>query len=80
MQSAVPILLLSGAADIQTPPELAEHALASLENARHIIIPHATHSVMLTPCGGSLIEQFLLGGTLDALDTSCVASAPNPQW
>ncbi len=81
VHSDVPTLLLSGAADIQTPPELGEHALETLGHARHVIIPHATHGVMITPCGAKLIEGFLLGDHEPAtLDTTCVSEAPSPQW
>ncbi|MBI1945980.1 MAG: alpha/beta fold hydrolase [Deltaproteobacteria bacterium] len=79
--SDVPTLLLSGAADIQTPPEMAEHALETLANARHVVLPHATHSVMITPCGAELIEQFLLGDHDPAvLELGCVDEVPTPQW
>ncbi|MCC7074003.1 MAG: alpha/beta fold hydrolase [Deltaproteobacteria bacterium] len=74
--SEVPTLLLSGAAEIQTPP-----ALSTLTNARHVIIPHATHSTMVTPCGASLIEAFLQsGGDVAGLDASCVQEVATPAW
>lgn len=79
--SEVPTLLLSGAADIQTPPEMAEHALETLSNARHVVVPHATHSVMITPCGAELIEDFLRGDhDPAALDVACLDDVPSPQW
>lgn len=81
VESNVPTLLLSGAVDIQTPPEWGEHALETLTNARHVVVPHATHSVMITPCGAELIESFL-GGEADphALDVGCLEEVPAPHW
>jgi pimeloyl-ACP methyl ester carboxylesterase len=70
--SSVPALVLSGALDINTIPEWGDQMVATLENGHHVVIPDATHSVMVTTCGARIIEDyFLAGGDFDAVDVGC---------
>lgn len=71
--SDVPALVLSGELDINTIPEWGEQMASTLSRGRHVVVPAATHSVMVTPCGAGMIQDFLLaGGDHEAVDTRCL--------
>jgi pimeloyl-ACP methyl ester carboxylesterase len=71
--SDVPTLFMSGAIDFVTPPEAAAEVAETFSNGHHVIIPDATHSTMITPCGSQIITDFFYaGGDFSQVDTSCV--------
>ncbi|MEO0576271.1 MAG: alpha/beta hydrolase [Pseudomonadota bacterium] len=77
--SDIPVLLLSGEMDPVTPPSNAEHALATLSNARHIVAPGQGHIVSGTGCIPRLMDQFVdstLPGELDPTCTERLRSMP----
>ncbi len=76
-----PVLLLSGEYDLNTFPALAEQAAETLPLGTHLVVPHATHSVLTTNCGAGITEDYFLnGGDLDAVDLSCLESLSHPSW
>jgi pimeloyl-ACP methyl ester carboxylesterase len=85
VRSEVPVLLISGEWDPATPPENAVHAMRTLSNARHIIVPHGAHSwgglQGAFECIPRLTQQFIRTADHSGLDVSCVSSirrAPFP--
>jgi hypothetical protein len=56
-----------------TPPEGAERAAQRFSAGHHVIVPDATHSVMVTPCGSQIITDFFYAeGDFASVDTSCI--------
>ena len=74
----VPTLLLSGTVDPVTPPVFGERAAAHLPRSLHLVAPGA-HGVG-GPCIGAIQKAFLESGTVDGLDTSCVADLALPPF
>lgn len=74
-------LLTSGAIDIVTPPEQGEHALTTLPNGTHVVVPYATHSTMMVSCASDIMTEFFLAdGDFTGIDTSCLADLRHPAW
>jgi pimeloyl-ACP methyl ester carboxylesterase len=80
VRSSVPVLLMSGDLDPVTPPTWAEEVRATLPNSRHIVVPGTGHGVIATGCGVRLARDFIQRGSVDGLDTSCVASLKRPPF
>lgn len=72
LQTATPVLLLSGGLDPVTPPAWAELAMSQMPNARHLVAPHATHIVASQSCAPKLISQFINQQSAANLDASCL--------
>ncbi|MBW6419561.1 alpha/beta fold hydrolase [Celeribacter sp. PS-C1] len=70
----VPVLLLSGGLDVQTPYFLAEDVASHLPNATHVIFPAGFHVQLanLNRCALSILEGFLNDPASD-LDTGCLS-------
>ena len=81
VQSDVPTLLISGALDPVTPPEMGEKVLAGLTRGRHVIVPFAGHSpagLSGADCITGLKQAFISEGDATHLDTSCVRAIRRP--
>ncbi len=76
VRSDIPTLMLSGAADPVTPPRHAEEAGRFLTNHLHVRIPNAGHLDILSACEVGLVTEFYEAGSVENLDTSCVARRP----
>jgi pimeloyl-ACP methyl ester carboxylesterase len=72
LQSATPVLLLSGAADPITPPDYAEAVLANLTNARHLVGEGLGHGLAGAGCIPLLMREFLDDLAPATLDASCL--------
>ncbi len=72
LQSDVPALLLSGAADPVTPPANGDTVAATLPNSLHIVAPGQGHNVFFRGCMPRLITTFIDTGSVNDLDPSCV--------
>jgi pimeloyl-ACP methyl ester carboxylesterase len=70
VKSKVPALLISGALDPGTPPEMAREAAQSLPNGRLITVKEGTHGTGST-CVDGLIAEFVKRGAAAGLDASC---------
>lgn len=75
VQSAVPVLVLSGDADVATPASGAERAIAHLPNARHVIFRDQGHALRDPACAARLIAGFLEAGNAEGLDISCAETS-----
>jgi pimeloyl-ACP methyl ester carboxylesterase len=76
VQSAVPVLLLSGELDPATSPQGAERVRRTLTRSAHVVLPDAGHGWLAglvgAECVGRVVEQFLTRADPAGLDTSCV--------
>jgi hypothetical protein len=70
--SRVPVLLMSGYRDPVTPPSFGDRVASQLANSRHVVFPDASHSGG-GECERGLMTDFIRRGTVQGLDTSCVA-------
>ena len=80
MPADLPTLLLSGALDPVTPPRYGEQVLATLQNARHLVLTGQGHNVIGIGCMPKLLAQFIDSTDPAALDEPCLDSlrAPPP--
>jgi pimeloyl-ACP methyl ester carboxylesterase len=74
VQTNVPVLLLSGEDDPVTPPENAEEVAAFLPNSLALVAPGQGHNVVLRGCIPDLMYQFVLDGSVENLNGSCVGA------
>jgi pimeloyl-ACP methyl ester carboxylesterase len=72
LQSDVPALLLSGAADPVTPPANGDAVAATLPNSLHIVAPKQGHNLFYRGCIPRLIADLLAAGSVAGLEASCV--------
>lgn len=73
VSSQVPILLIAGGLDPATPPHWARQAAAHLPNSTLLDVPYASHSIAgALGCVDQIASRFLLEGSGQGLDTSCV--------
>jgi pimeloyl-ACP methyl ester carboxylesterase len=79
VKSQRPALLVSGDEDPATPASIAEAAARSLPNSRHVIIKGGTHGTE-SPCIDKIMAEFVMHGSAQDLDTSCVASIKRPPF
>ena len=80
VRSDVPALVLSGDVDPVTPPTWGAEVSAHLSRALHVTAPATGHGVLGTGCGQRLVAAFIERGSVDGLDTSCVASLKRPPF
>jgi pimeloyl-ACP methyl ester carboxylesterase len=81
--SDVPVLLISGGLDPVTPPSNAEHVARTLKNSRHLVVEQGGHSFngyQGIECIDQVIVDFVQAGTLEGLDTSCLAGMKRPEF
>ena len=77
VKSDVPVLVISGDADVATPASHAERVVRHLPNARHVVFPDQGHALRDPVCAGRLITAFIATADAKRLDTSC-AEMPSP--
>jgi hypothetical protein len=68
----VPALVMHGALDHLTPPRYGERVAQGLANSRHVVLPNRGHNGT-DPCVCGMIEAFIIAGSVEGLDTSCLA-------
>lgn len=78
VRSDVPVLLISGNLDPVTPPEWGERVARTLPNSRHIILPGG--HTPFNDCVASLLRELYDRGSVEGLDTRCVAEVRNPPF
>lgn len=79
VRSTVPVLLVSGELDPNTPPRHAEDALRSLPNGRHIVLAGVAHGWNnVDQCGAAFVADFVARASVRELDIACgrVSNAP----
>jgi pimeloyl-ACP methyl ester carboxylesterase len=79
VRSDAPVLLIAGEADPVTPPWLAEAAVASLPHGKLVVVPHTGHAFAF-PCIDGLVAAFVAKGSVEGLDTGCLASIRRPPF
>ncbi|NNF67677.1 MAG: alpha/beta fold hydrolase [Gammaproteobacteria bacterium] len=72
VESAVPVLLLSGSADPITPPRYADIVAQHLSNSRHIVADGHGHGVLTRSCVAGLIADFVDSASVRDIDATCV--------
>jgi len=81
VRSDLPMLLVSGEHDLNTPPAWADRAMETLPSAIHLVVPRATHSTMQVPCAaGIMTDWFLEDGDAERVDKTCLEEIPHPGW
>lgn len=70
----VPVLVISGDADVATPATDGERVARALPNAMHVVFPHQGHGLSNPDCASRLIAAFVAAASTSGLDTGCVAS------
>jgi len=81
--SEVPALLISGERDPATPPSDGERVARTLKRARHVVVPdggHNTDGMQGGDCVHGLTAAFIEAGTVEGLDTSCIARMRRPDF
>jgi pimeloyl-ACP methyl ester carboxylesterase len=75
-----PTLLLSGEFDTATPVSGADWVAEYLPNALHIVVPNESHGFANPACEFGIVNQFLVTGTFEGLETSCVLETVRPPF
>ncbi|HEY4592742.1 MAG TPA: alpha/beta hydrolase, partial [Thermoanaerobaculia bacterium] len=81
--SDVPSLVIAGELDPATPPEDGAEAARTLRHSRYVLVPGAGHNLDgLTgqECVNTLWIKTIEDGSVDRLDTSCVAKMERPAF
>lgn len=80
IRSGVLILMLDGSDDPVTPPKYAERAMATLPNAKLVVVRGAGHGVSM-PCTNHLMIQFLRESSATRIAaSSCDAAFETPPF
>jgi pimeloyl-ACP methyl ester carboxylesterase len=81
--SDVPSLVIAGSLDPATPPSDGEEAARTLRHSRYVVIPGAGHGqngFKGQECIDGLTRKIIEDGSVDRLDTSCVAKMERPAF
>jgi pimeloyl-ACP methyl ester carboxylesterase len=78
VQSAKPVLILSGGLDPVTPPSYGEDVKKTFSNALHLIAPNVGHGVSGKGCAPKLVKQFVEKASVAGLDGECLKRLPRP--
>lgn len=78
----VPVLMLDGELDPVTPPRYGRDAASHMPNSLLVVVPGGHHGLDLShqECVLGLTKTFLETGTVQGLDTSCVATMERPPF
>jgi pimeloyl-ACP methyl ester carboxylesterase len=79
VRSNVPVLMFSGALDPATPPQFGRAAAQHLPNSRQVLIRNKAHGDT-GGCIGALMVEFIVKGSAQELDTSCVERFRRPPF
>ncbi len=79
VKSNAPVLIISGALDPVTPPELGAEAAKYLPNSLHVIVHNTGHSFD-SECLDRLRAEFIRKGSAKDLDSSCVNEIQRPPF
>jgi len=73
VRSDLPVLLMSGERDPVTPPLYAAKVAETFPNSLNLVARGQSHSVMKNVCLRDITTAFIEKGSVENLDTSCVA-------
>jgi pimeloyl-ACP methyl ester carboxylesterase len=79
VRSDIPVLLLSGETDPTTPARWGAMAARTLPNGLHLVLPGVSHAPF-PACAIRIMAAFVEAGSIEGLDTSCVAEIPLPEF
>jgi pimeloyl-ACP methyl ester carboxylesterase len=80
VETDAPVLLLSGQADPITPPRHAGQLAGALSNSLHLTFSGMGHGNAGSDCARKIVDRFIETGSIDGLDTTCVASVQPPPF
>lgn len=81
VRGTVPVLLISGELDPNTPARWGERAARTLPNARHVILPLVAHNFSsVERCGAQWVADFLNRASARDLDLSCASETRLPPF
>jgi pimeloyl-ACP methyl ester carboxylesterase len=81
--SDVPALIIAGERDPATPPSDGKEAARTLRHSKYVLIPdagHGTNGFKGQECINALQVKTIEDGSVDRLDTSCVAKMERPAF
>ena len=81
--SDVPSLVIAGERDPATPPGDGAEAARTLRHSKYVLIPDAGHGLngfKGVECISGLVVKLVEDGSVDRLDTSCVAKMERPAF
>jgi len=81
--SDVPALVIAGERDPATPPSDGKEAARTLRHSKYVLIPdagHGIHGFKGQECVNGLYMKTIEDGSVDRLDTSCVARMERPAF
>ena len=81
-RAAAPVLVLSGGLDPVTPPRHGQRVAQALgPQARHVVVPHAGHGLMLQGCLRDVVFRFIDAPDAAAalqVEGGCAEKMPRP--
>jgi pimeloyl-ACP methyl ester carboxylesterase len=83
VESAAPVLMLTGWLDPATPPEWAAEVSRHMPNSLNVVVRDAGHGpggLSHVECYTKLLSDFVANGTPFGLDTSCVKEMKRPAF
>jgi len=80
LESDIPTLILSGAADPITPSGYGEMVANTFGNSMHIVNDHQGHMQMPLGCVPRLMSVFIEAGGVDGIDTACLERLHTPAF
>jgi pimeloyl-ACP methyl ester carboxylesterase len=79
IRSDAPALVISGAYDPVTPPELGEQAVAQFSKGHHLVIPNGFHTNSASRCVARIVGRFIETLTPPP-EEECIARMPAPHF
>jgi pimeloyl-ACP methyl ester carboxylesterase len=80
VRSDVPVLFVVGGNDPQDPLGNVRNARRELPASATVIVPHAGHGALQLGCTAQVAQRFVERGTVDGLETRCVARYTPPPF
>jgi pimeloyl-ACP methyl ester carboxylesterase len=81
VRSNVPVLLVSGEIDPNTPPRHADVALETLPNGKHVVLAGVAHGWSgVDTCGAAFVADFIARASVKNLDVSCATTSSAPPF
>jgi pimeloyl-ACP methyl ester carboxylesterase len=74
LESAAPVLLLSGENDPVTPKSYGDRAARGYKNGKHVVLSGQGHGQLSNGCMPRVVSQFVQLGSVAQLDVKCTAT------
>jgi pimeloyl-ACP methyl ester carboxylesterase len=79
IKSDVPALVISGAWDPVTPPELGEQAVSQFAIGSHLVLPNGFHTNSASPCIARIVGRYI-ETLVDPAEDECIARMHSPKF